>query len=101
LVVAVLTAGLHFPEARSLKDKRRRLASLIARIRAGYPVSVAEVAHQDLWQRGTVGVALVTTDTRLAQSMFDRIVDGIGGNGEVELLSHSVEFYRPEGVGTE
>ena len=97
----MLTAGLLFPEARSLKDKRRRLAGLMARIRAGYPVSVAEVGHQDLWQRGTVGVALVTTDARLAQSMFDRILDGIGGDGEVELFSRSIEFFRPEGIETE
>jgi len=100
LVVAALTLDLMFPEARSLKDKRKRLSGLIARIRAGYPVSVAEVACQDLWQRGMIGVALVTTDTRLAQSMFDRIVDGIGGDGEIELISQSIEFFRPEGVET-
>ena len=100
MVVAALTLDLMFPEARSLKDKRKRLSGLIARIRAGYPVSVAEVACQDLWQRGMIGVALVTTDTRLAQSMFDRIVDGIGGDGEIELISQSIEFFRPEGVET-
>ncbi|MCL1926041.1 MAG: DUF503 domain-containing protein [Syntrophorhabdaceae bacterium] len=96
--MAALTMDLMFPEARSLKDKRRRLSGLMARIRAGYPVSVAEVACQDLWQRGMVGVALVTTDTRLAQSMFDRIVDGVGGDGEIELICQSIEFFRPEGA---
>jgi len=85
----------------SLKDKRRRLAGLTARIRAKYPVSVAEVEHQDLWQRGTIGVALVTTDARLAQAMFDRITEGIGRSGEVELLSRRIEFFRPEGSDTE
>ena len=100
MVVAVLTADLLFPEAASLKDKRRRIAGLTARIRAGYPVSVAEVAHQELWQRGTIGVALVTTETRLAQSMFDRITDGIGRDGEVELLSRRIEYFHPEGSDT-
>jgi len=42
LLVAVLIAELLFPDAGSLKDKRRRLAGLVARIRANYPVSVAE-----------------------------------------------------------
>jgi uncharacterized protein YlxP (DUF503 family) len=101
LLVAVLTACLLFPGALSLKDKRRRLVGLMARIRAGYPVSVAEVAHHDLWQRGTIGVALVTTDARLAQSMFDRITDGIGRDGEVELLSRRIEYFQPEGGETE
>ena len=97
MLVAVLTADLFFPDAASLKDRRRRLAGLVARIRAGYPVSVAEVGGGDLWQRGTIGVALVTTDPRLAQSMFDRITDGIGGSGEIELLSRRVEYFHPEG----
>ncbi len=101
MVVAVLTADLLFPGARSLKDKRRRLVGLMAKIRAGYPVSVAEVAHHELWQRGTIGVALVTTDARLARSMFDRIADGVGKNGEVELLSRNIEYFRPEGSDTE
>ncbi len=95
--MAVLIAEILFPGAASLKDKRRRLAGLVARIRAHYPVSVAEVAGQDLWQRGTVGAALVTTDARLARSMLDRIAGGIGLDGETELLSAHVEFFRPEG----
>jgi uncharacterized protein YlxP (DUF503 family) len=100
LIVAVLIADLLFPGASSLKDKRRRLAGLVAKIRAHYPVSVAEVGGQDLWQRGTVGVALVTSDGRLARSMLDRITDGIGRDGEVELLSSRVEFFHPEGSET-
>ena len=101
MVVAVLTADLLFPEAASLKDKRRRIAGLTARIRAGFPVSVAEVGYQEFWQRGTIGVALVTTERRLAQSMFDRITDGIGRDGEVELLTRRIEFFHPEGSDTE
>ncbi|HEX9190954.1 MAG TPA: DUF503 domain-containing protein [Candidatus Deferrimicrobiaceae bacterium] len=99
--MAVLTAELLFPGAMSLKDKRRRLAGLTTRIRASFPVSVAEVAHQDLWQRGAIGVALVTTNARLAQSMLDRITDGIGRDGEVELLSRRIEWFHPEGGGEE
>ncbi len=101
MVVAVLTADLVFPGAASLKDKRRRMVSLTARIRAGFPVSVAEVGYQELLQRGVVGVALVTTEARLAQSMFDRITDGIGRNGEVELLARRIEFFHPEGSDAE
>ena len=101
MLVAVLIADLLFPGASSLKDKRRRLAGLVARIRARYPVSVAEAGGQDLWQRGTVGVALVTTDGRLARSMLDRITDGIGRDGEVELLSSRIEIFHPEGSETQ
>jgi uncharacterized protein YlxP (DUF503 family) len=57
-------------------------------------VSVAEVGFQDLWQRGRIGVALVSTDARLAQSMLDRISDVVGRNGEVELVDRRIEFLR-------
>jgi hypothetical protein len=33
--------------------------------------------------------------------MLDRIAGGIGRDGEVELLSSSVEFFHPEGGETE
>ncbi len=94
MLVAVLLADLLFPDAASLKDKRRRLSGLTGRIRSAFPVSVAEIAFQDLWQRGRIGVALVTTDARLAQSMFDRISDLVGRDGEVELTSRRIEFLR-------
>jgi uncharacterized protein YlxP (DUF503 family) len=96
MLVAVLLADLLFPDAASLKDKRRRLTGLTARIRSAFPVSVAEVAFQDLWQRGRIGVALVSTDSRLAQSMLDRISDLVGRDGEVELTSRRIEFFRFE-----
>lgn len=93
-VVAVLSADLFFPEAHSLKEKRRRLVSLLDRLRAGFPVSVAETGFHDLHQRGRIAVALVTTDERHAQSMIDRMTDRIGADGETELLSRRVEFIR-------
>ena len=96
MLVAVLVADLLFPDAASLKDKRRRLSGLTGRIRAKFPVSVAEVDFQELWQRGRIGVALVTTDSRLAQSMLDRICDLVGQDGEVELVARRVEFQRME-----
>ncbi len=92
MLVGVLTADLLFPDAASLKDKRRRLAGLLARIRSGFPVSAADVGFHDLWQRGRIGVAVVSTDPRLARSMLDRIADGIGRDGEIELLERRVEI---------
>ncbi|HBO69722.1 MAG TPA: DUF503 domain-containing protein [Deltaproteobacteria bacterium] len=94
MLVAVLVAELRIPDALSLKDKRRRMSALTGRIRAKFPVSVAEVGCRDLLQRGRIGVALVTTDARLAQSMLDRITDILGGDGEVEMTDRTIEILR-------
>ena len=98
MLVAVLVADLYIPDALSLKDKRRRVAGLIGRIRAKFPVSVAEVGFQDLLQRGRIGLALVTTDARMARSMIDRITDLVGQDGELEMTDRKIEIFRMDGL---
>jgi hypothetical protein len=62
MVIGLLTLDLHFPGARSLKDKRQALRSLETRLRGRFSVAVAEVEHQDLWQRARLAVVSVNTD---------------------------------------
>lgn len=56
--VAVLLIELHFPDVGSLKGKRAELAPVKAHLQK-LGAAVAEVDHQDLWQRATLAVALV------------------------------------------
>ena len=56
---AVIRVELKIPGVRSLKEKRRIVKSLIANLTNTHPLSVAEVDHQDLWQRSTIGIAVV------------------------------------------
>ena len=57
--VAVLEIELHFPEAGSLKGKRRELSSLKAQLQRRFGAAVAETDHHDLWQRSELTAALV------------------------------------------
>jgi uncharacterized protein YlxP (DUF503 family) len=52
---------IFIPEGRSLKAKRSVLKRVKERLRARFPAAVSEIDTQDLWQRGTLGVALVGT----------------------------------------
>ena len=56
--VAVLVIELHFPEAGSLKSKRKDLSSVKAQLNTRFGVAVSETDHQDLWQRATLTAAL-------------------------------------------
>jgi len=56
--VAVLTIELHFPEAGSLKSKRKELSSIKAQLHGRLGLAVAETDHQDLWQRAQLTAAL-------------------------------------------
>ena len=56
--VVLLKVHLHFPDSGSLKAKRSELNAVKAHLRQRMGASVAEVAHQDSWQRSTLAVAL-------------------------------------------
>jgi uncharacterized protein len=71
--VGVLLVHLHFPDAASLKGKRSELQSVKAQLRTRMGLSVAEVDHQDTWQRATLAVALVSGSAGRLQTDADRI----------------------------
>lgn len=73
MIVGVATADLHIPHARSLKEKRRVVKSLLDRVAHKYRVSAAEVEHQDLHQRAQLGFALVNSDRQHAVTILEDI----------------------------
>jgi uncharacterized protein YlxP (DUF503 family) len=58
--VAVLVIDVHFPDAGSLKGKRKQLSSLKAGLRQRLGLAVSETGHQDTWQRTTLTAALTS-----------------------------------------
>jgi uncharacterized protein len=69
--VGVLTCELHFPEAHSLKEKRRYLRSAKAQLQNRVGASVAEVDHHDVWQRARITVACAAREHREAARLLD------------------------------
>ena len=56
--VSVLTIELRFPDCASLKAKRRELQPVKAHLQGRLGAAIAEVGHQDQWQRATLVAAL-------------------------------------------
>ena len=92
MVVAVGEVQVHLPESRSLKDKRQVLKSLKERVRNRFNVSISEVDFTDLWQRSTVGIAVVSTETTHADDVLAKVVEFIERDGRVQVLEVSVEY---------
>jgi uncharacterized protein len=69
--VGILTCELHFPEARSLKEKRHHLRSAKAQLQNRVGASVAEVDHHDLWQRARITAACVAREHREVERLLD------------------------------
>ena len=92
MVIGLLTLELHFPGARSLKDKRQALRSLEARIRSRHNVSLAEVEHQDLWQRSRLAVVGVNTDHAHLEATLQAVAGEAATARDVLLVDQQVEF---------
>jgi uncharacterized protein YlxP (DUF503 family) len=71
--VGLLTLEIFIPDARSLKDKRQVLRSLKDRLRGQFNVAVAELDHQDTWQRALVGVVTISPDQRHLEEALRKV----------------------------
>ena len=94
---AALQLDLRIRDAGSLKEKRHVLKSIISHVGSEYRVAVAEVDHQDLWNRATIGVAAVAPQV----SQLDRILHSVQRHmrerRDCEVLAASVSYLeKPE-----
>ena len=92
MTIALLSVELYLPMSQSLKDKRMVLRRLKDRLGA-FNVSVAEVAHQDLWQRAGLGIVTVASSDEMAEKTLtsvrdeiDRLEPGLVTQSQVEYL---------------
>jgi len=92
MVIGLLTLELHFPGARSLKDKRQALRSLESRVRNRHNVALAEVEHQDLWQRARVAVVSVNTDHGHLERTLQAVAGEAAGARDVLLVDQQLEI---------
>ncbi len=92
MVVGVCHLDLLLPEGSSLKAKRSVIKGLIARVKAKFNCSIAEVGAHDLWQRARVGICLVGSEQPFINSSLDKVIDYIEGMGVVEVVGSNMEF---------
>ncbi len=93
MVIGTCTITLYVPTAHSLKDKRRVIKSLIARVRNEFNVSIAEVDAQDVWQQGVLAVACVSTSQKYAHGQLEAVVRFIEAQRpDIPLVSYEIEM---------
>ena len=90
--VGLLTLELHIQHAQSLKDKRQVLRSLKDRLRAKFNVAVAELEHEDTWQRSVVGVVTLSNEEHQVQESLQHVLAEVDNILGPLLVSHGVEI---------
>ncbi len=90
--VGVMTLEIRIPYAHSLKEKRAVLRKLRDRLRSRFNLAVAELDHQETWQRATLGVVSISSSRRNLEQVLERVLresEKILGR---ELEDHSIDY---------
>lgn len=93
--VGILSVELHFPEAGSLKGKRKHVKSAKAQLQNRFGASVAEVDHHDLWQRARLTIACVARGHNDVEQLLEQAVRYLNGQ-EYELVRAEREVVAPD-----
>lgn len=91
--VGLLTLEIHIQDSQSLKDKRQVLRSLKEKLRHRFNVAVAELEHQDTWQRSVIGVVSISAD----ENHLEQSLRAVAEESELllgrDLIGQQVEYF--------
>ncbi len=67
----MITFRLH--ECRSLKEKRKIIKAIVARLRNNFNASISEVGLNDVYQRSEIGFSIVGNDRQVVNAKIDKL----------------------------
>lgn len=90
MYAAALRVELRIRDAHSLKEKRHVIKSVSSQVVRKFGVAVAEVDHQDLWNRATLGIAAVAPQASHLDRILHTVERHLRERRDVELLAVAV-----------
>lgn len=92
MIIGVLTISLHIPASNSLKEKRRHLNALRAKLASNFNVSVAEVDERDKWQKAVMAIVHVGITKPVVNSVISHIIAYIEQLNFVNVINYETEL---------
>lgn len=92
-MIVYAECSFFIPEVASLKGKRSVLKRMTDRVKNSYNVSIAEVDHQDLWQRTTIAIVATASSKDAAEREVRRAIGFLESNPEWELSNLILDYY--------
>lgn len=92
MAIGLLTLEIHIPDSRSLKDKRQVLRSLKDRLRGRFNVAVAELDHQESWQRAQIGIVSLSNDAAHLEQSLRAVLNEAEEILGRDLAAHDLEM---------
>jgi len=96
MVVGALAFELHLPDVHSLKEKRAVVRPIVDGARHRFAVSAAEVDHQDLWQRASVAMAVVSGTESQARDVLDAVERFVWSFPQIEVMDAELRWMEVE-----
>jgi uncharacterized protein YlxP (DUF503 family) len=96
MLVALCRFELRIPGCGSLKEKRHVMKTLTASLRSKFNVAVAEVEHQDQWQRATLAVSAVAGEGYHLKRVMHEVERHIDTFAAVEVIVARLSLHGPD-----
>lgn len=90
IVYAELEFIIH--TSHSLKEKRAVLQRMLTRTKQKFNVSMAEIDHQDVWQRTRIAIVTVSSSKESADREMQNAISYLQSNPEWEMLEQYKEY---------
>jgi uncharacterized protein YlxP (DUF503 family) len=95
MIIASCTITLQLEAIFSLKDKRRILKSVLARLPQKFNIAVAEVDHQDVWQTAVIALVTVGNDAAHLHGRLEKAVAWLEQQRpDVPIADYKIEIIR-------
>lgn len=93
MFVGISRLELRIPMSESLKAKRHVVKAITGGLRSKFNVAVAEVDHQDLWQRASIGVTCISESSFHAQKMLREVERFVARDSRVEIIGNHTDVH--------
>lgn len=91
-MIVYAECSFFIPEPHSLKEKRAILKRMIDRTKNSYNVSIAEIDHQNVWQRTTIALAAVSSSKDAAEREVRRAIRFLESNPDWERTDLTIDY---------
>ncbi len=93
MIIAIARIELSLTGVNSLKEKRRILKSLLAKLKNKFNISIAEIDDNDVLRKATIGAAIVSNKSSFGDQVIAKMIDEIRERPDVVLVDYKTENY--------
>lgn len=93
MIISIARIELSLPGVNSLKEKRRILKSLLAKLKNKFNISIAEIDDNDILRKAVVGAAIVSNKSSFGDQVIAKVIDEIKKRPDLVLIDYQTENY--------